>query len=117
MTTSALRAKVEYVHTDRCVACACAADSDVTFVEIAMPAKFPVPPGHTIDLAEAERLILCDNCRRMGAQVLGLHRDPDSDPDVQRLAAAREAAIRRLTEADEELVQVQARVAALEAGS
>lgn len=107
MTTPAARAKVRVVEADGCKSCFASADPRLTFVELVMPRRFPVPQGCAANVAEAERLILCSDCVRTAARAIGLCREPSEDPRVQRLAAAREAALQRLTEADTELARLQ----------
>lgn len=117
MTTSAVRAKVLFADgADICVACYASAGEHVKFIAIEMPKRIPVDPGFAAVLDDQEELVVCSDCVGAAARVLGLYREPSADPDVKRLAAAREAALQRLAEADRELAELQAR-GALEAGT
>lgn len=68
---------------------ACYGDNPVRLVQVKMGPYPPcLEPDERWDLSEAEDLVLCEVCVSSAARVLGLHRDPEDDRDVQKLRKA-----------------------------
>jgi hypothetical protein len=87
-------AQVRFIARADCDACVvCRYDGGpVRLVDFKMPQYPPVSDNEVAVLDEIDPLVLCETCIATAAQVLGLFRDPATDPDVVKLNAALGAA-------------------------
>jgi hypothetical protein len=93
----------------------CREDSGQRLIEFVCPQFPPVDEAREQAVLDAiEHLHICDVCAATSGRVIGVFRDPLSDPNVQKLTSACAAASAELAEVQREEADLLQRVAALQ---
>jgi hypothetical protein len=111
------RAQIRWVSrsdvSEPCICCR--EDGGQKLIAFVPPRYPPVDEERERAVLDAiEHLHLCDVCVSTAGRIIGVFRDPMSDPDVQKLASACEAASAHLAQLQREEADLQLRVAAMQ---